>query len=412
MKNWKRAALTLAVFTAVSGLAGCGQAKTETGAPASQENSREMGEGTPEGGPGKTDQGGDLAGTGSYDLSGVEPLTLSVTSALSLNHGCWVGFYVPFMDQVTEASQGLVTFEVYSAGELVEGGKEFDALREGVIDIAAPLTPIYDASRFPTSDVGQLPLKMSDAAIATRAYDLMLESQADIENGKTYRQREFEDNGIHFMVHNIPPGAAINTTGKTMEEIGSAAGVSMRTSSRAGQIFVTEAGMTPISMAAYDLYDALSRGAIDGALIHVADWPAYGLQDILKYSITDASYGHFVAGCAMTQERWDSLPPVIQQIMEDAAERCRYSGADYWDEQTIAVMEEGREKGIEFVSFNDLSPEIQEQLNQAAVKTWEEYIRMQEEAGVPGKAIVSLWAHCVEEAGGQLYDGVSELLER
>ena len=165
-------------------------------------------------------------------------------------------------------------------------------------------------------------------------------------------------------------------------------------------------------MAAYDLYDALSRGAIDGALIHIADWPAYGLQDILKYSITDASYGHFVAGCAMTRDRWDSLPPVIQQIMEDVAGECRISGAEYWDEQTIAVMEEGKANGIDFVSFNDLSAETQEQLNQAAVKTWEEYIKMQEEAGVPGKAIVKLWADCVKEAGGELYDGVADLLNQ
>ena len=393
MKKFTKAAMFL---TAVSiGLVGCGQAKTKTAEIPSQESSQ--GEKQKDVGTGE-----DSAAEGKYDLSGVEPITLSVTSALSLNHGCWVGFYVPFMEKVTEASQGLVTFEVYSAGELVEGGKEYDALREGVIDIAAPLTPIYDASRFPTSDVGQLPLKVSNAVIATRAYELMLESQADIDNGKTYRQREFEDNGIHFMVHNIPAGA----------DIGSSAGISMRTSSRAGQIFVTEVGMTPISMAAYDLYDALSRGAIDGALIHVADWPAYGLQDILKYSITDASYGHFVAGCAMTRDRWDSLPPVIQQIMEDVAGECRISGAEYWDEQTIAVMEEGKANGIDFVSFNDLSAETQEQLNQAAVKTWEEYIKMQEEAGVPGKAIVKLWADCVKEAGGELYDGVADLLNQ
>lgn len=403
MKKRTRAAAVLSAV--VIGLAGCGQSQNGPGPVSNPESSHQEAEGDVE-------KDGAGAAESKYDLSGVEPITLSVTSALSLNHGCWVGFYVPFMEKVTEASQGLVTFEVYSAGELVEGGKEYDALREGVIDIAAPLTPIYDASRFPTSDVGQLPLKVSNAVIATKAYELMLESQVDIDNGKTYRQREFEDNGIHFMVHNIPAGAAINTTGKTLDDIGSSAGISMRTSSRAGQIFVTKVGMTPISMAAYDLYDALSRGAIDGALIHVADWPAYGLQDIIKYSITDASYGHFVAGCAMTRERWDSLPPVVQQIMEDTAKECRDSGAAYWDEQTDLVMEEGREKGIEFVSFNDLSAGAQEKLNQAAVETWEEYIKMQEEAGVPGKAIVKLWADCVTQAGGELYDGVAEMLNQ
>ena len=80
MKKFTKAAMFL---TAVSiGLVGCGQAKTKTAEIPSRESSQ--GEKQKDVGTGE-----DSAAEGKYDLSGVEPITLSVTSALSLNHGCW-----------------------------------------------------------------------------------------------------------------------------------------------------------------------------------------------------------------------------------------------------------------------------------------------------------------------------------
>lgn len=100
------------------------------------------------------------------------------------------------------------------SGELVEGGKEYDALRDGVADVAMPLTPIYDTSRFPAGDVPQLPIKVSTSEIVSNAYVDLLNSTEEIADGKNFNQLYFEDNGVHFIAHNNPPGNAISTTTK------------------------------------------------------------------------------------------------------------------------------------------------------------------------------------------------------
>lgn len=122
MKKITALILSLAL---VFSLAACGGSKTD--APA-QDNSNDA---TASSGPNSY----------GYDVSAEAPLKIVSTSALNATHCCYAGFYQPFMDLVTEMSDGKITWETYMSGELVEGGKEYDALRDGVADVAMPLTP-------------------------------------------------------------------------------------------------------------------------------------------------------------------------------------------------------------------------------------------------------------------------------
>jgi TRAP-type C4-dicarboxylate transport system substrate-binding protein len=346
-----------------------------------------------------------------YNLAGVKKTVLRVSSALPVTHVCWTGYYEPWMKKVTELTKGLVTFEVYKAGELVEGGKEYDGLTKGVIDIAAPFTPIYDASRFPMSDVCMLPLKKSNAVIGSKALELMVASTTIIKDGKTFNQLEYLDKGVYVMPHNVASESALNTVKKEFNTLADVKGTRIRVGSRIHQIYAQKVGFTPVSMPAYDLYDAMSRGAVDGSFIHVADWPAYGFQDLFKYSLTGLNFGHFGAFWSMTSKKWSTLPPVLQEIFKDVSDEVRPVGAKIWDDKGIEVMKETQAKGARFVSMTSLNNDVRSLLSSKVVETWRDYIKMLEDEGRPGKAVVKLWAECVVKAGGELPDGVADLLK-
>jgi len=346
-----------------------------------------------------------------YDLTGVKKLVLRVSSALPVTHVCWTGYYEPWMKKVTELTKGLVTFEVYKAGELVEGGKEYDGLTQGVIDIAAPFTPIYDASRFPMSDVCMLPLKKSNAVIGSKALELMVESTTIIKDGKTFNQIEYLDKGIFVMPHNVASESALNTVKKEFNTVADVKGTRIRVGSRLHQLYAQKVGFIPVSMPAYDLYDAMSRGAVDGSFIHVADWPAYGFQELFKYSLTGLNFGHFGAFWAMTSKKWGTLPSVLQEIFQDVSDEVRPVGAKIWDDKGIDVMNQTKAKGAKFVALTSMNKDVQELLSGKVVETWRDYIKMLEDEGRPGKAVVKLWAECVVKAGGELPDGVDALLK-
>ena len=372
---------------------------------------------TPSGGNGETPSGsetsgGNVSASGEYDLTGVEPITIVATSALNTTHCCWEGFYQPFMERVEELSGGLVTFEYYLGGELVDGGKEYDALRDGVADVAMPLTPIYDTSRFPAGDVPQLPFKTSTSEICSNAYVALLNSDEIIADGKTFSQLYFEDNNVHFIAHNNPPGNALSTTTKDITTMTDYTGLLIRTSSRPQQFLANELGMSAVNTTAYELYDALSRGTVDGGFQQIPDWASYGLDELYKYAIDGISFGHFTAGMGWNLDFWNSLPPVVQQIITDAADEVRPDGCQFWDDKTEEVVATVEGNGGKFVDFADLPEELQQKINDACVVSWTEYIKMLEESGVPGAKICKLWRDCMVDAGAEVIDGVDEVLEQ
>lgn len=399
MKKAKNALSLLLALVLVLTLASCGNNSAPSG-----------GSESPSGGTETSGSGN--SSSGEYDLTGVEPITIVATSALSTTHCCWEGFYQPFMERVEELSDGLVTFEYYLGGELVDGGKEYDALRDGVADVAMPLTPIYDTSRFPAGDVPQLPFLSSTSKMCSDAYVAMLESDEIIADGKTFYELYFEDNGVHFIAHNNPPGNALSTTTKDITTMTDYTGLVIRTSSRPQQFLAAELGMSAVNTTAYDLYDTLSRGTVDGGFQQIPDWASYGLDELYKYAIEGISFGHFTAGMGWNLDFWNSLPPVVQQIITDAANECRDYGCEFWDQKTEEVKATVESNGGTFVEFSDLPQDLQGKINAACVVTWEEYVRMLEESGVPGIEICQLWRDCMVDAGAEMIDGVDEVLEQ
>lgn len=388
--------LTLALTLA---LTACNGSETQTSQPPQDS-----------GGEGQTNESGGANAYG-YDLSGVSPITIVMTSALNNTHCCYAGFYEPFMTLVTEMSDGLITWETYLGGELVEGGKEYDALRDGVADVAMPLTPIYDTSRFPAGDVPQLPFQASSSESCSNAYAALLASDEIIADGKTFNQLYFEDNGVHFIAHNNPPGNALATTTKDITAMSDWNGLLVRTSSRPQQFLCEELGMTPVNVTVYDLYDTLSRGTVDGGFQQIPDWASYGLDELYKYAIEGLSFGHFTAGMGWSKSYWDSLPEVVRQIITDAADKTRPEGTAYWDEKTEEVKAGVIANGGAFVEFSQLPQALQDEVNTACVTTWVEYAKMLEDSGTPGAKICKLWRDCMVENGAVVIDGVDEALE-
>ena len=66
--------------------------------------------------------------------------------ALPVTHVCWTDI-TSLDEEGTQLAKGLVTLR--STRLRASGGGKDMMANQGVIDIAAPFTPIYDASRFP-----------------------------------------------------------------------------------------------------------------------------------------------------------------------------------------------------------------------------------------------------------------------
>ena len=338
-----------------------------------------------------------------------ETFNFRVTSALSASHGQWQGFFKPWMEKVEERSNGRITFTPFVSGELVKATNEPDALKQGIVQIAAPLLPTYDPAMFPMSEVPMLPLTKSSPKIGSLALKALLESDEPLMDGKTFSELEYDANGLVAIPITISEEYSISTTGHRFDTVEDVQSVTLRTPSRIHEMYAKNVGINSITMPAFDLFDALSRGAVDGSFLFISDWTGYGFDELFKYTVTDVNLGHFASAMALTKDQWNALPEDLQTIMLETASEQITEGAQLWVDRREEIMEKTQANGAEFISVNDLSPEVKELLLSGMEKTWFDYIDNLEQKGLPGKKLARLWRDIVIEQGGDVPEAIHDL---
>ena len=338
-------------------------------------------------------------------------LNLDIGTALSPSHGQMVGFWEPWMQEVTEKTNGEVTFTVYTAGELIESGQEYDGLQEKIIDIAAPISFTYDPTNFPASDFCMLPLQSSTASIAAEAWKAMLLDESTQFDGKTFNDYMFGSKNLFVLPVNVAAEACFCTSGKELNNVDDFKGLKIRTGSAVHTMLIQSLGMESISMTVYDAYDAMSRGAVDGAIHFIADWASYGLEDIYRYCIDGLAFGgHFCSVAAWNLESWNAYPEEIRNIMVEAAYDVIPSGAKMFEDwREEAIEKYTAEYGTKFVQFSELDATVQDKFNAAMTDTWKQWIEKYDAEGYCATEMAKLWMECIEAAGGIVPDGVHEL---
>lgn len=344
---------------------------------------------------------------GENNVSG-EKLNFRLNAGLNSEDNNTAAFTIPWMEQVTEKTNGNVTFDAFYSQELVPMGEEIRALQEGTIDIAAPVLPPYNPDLFPLSDVTMLPVKSSDALIAAQAFADLIKSDQVIGDGKTFTEYEYGQHGMKALPVQPVPEYTIGLVGnKEIKSAKDLQNLSLRTGGRAHEIFVKQIGSGSVSMPWSEEFEALNRGAIDGNVRSVSDYAAYGFDEMIRTSLSGLSIGYFPFIWLMTEEKWNGLPEDIQKIMEDTA----YELAD----STLKVelqkdaIEEAKEKGIEFVEVSSLDQDAQDLLEEASVNTWMEWIDSKEKEGHPGKEVAKLWAELIVKNGGEVHDAIANI---
>jgi TRAP-type C4-dicarboxylate transport system substrate-binding protein len=345
----------------------------------------------------------------SGSLMAQESFNFRVTSALSASHGQWQGFFKPWMEQVEKESDGRITFTSFLSGELIKATNEPDALQQGLVQIAAPLLPTYDPALFPMSEIAMLPLAKSSPLIGSMALKALLESDVPLKDGKTFSELEYGDNGFVAIPITISEEYSISTTGTRFETVEDLQSVTLRTPSRIHELFAKNVGFNSITMPSFDLFDALSRGAVDGSLLFISDWTGYGFDELFKYTVTDVNLGHFTSVMALTTKQWDQLPKDLQIIMINAANAQIPKGAELWAKRRAEIISDTQSKGAEFVSLHDLAPDVKQLLESGMVKTWYDFIEMLNERDLPGTELARLWRDLVIEQGGDVPSAIHDL---
>lgn len=333
--------------------------------------------------------------------------TFIAASGYPYNH-TWADFTKEMLDEFTELSEGAYSYDLYEGGELVALGGELDALRSGTCQIAASFTP-FSENRCHYGDVTLLPATKLNGEISTKAHLILRNSDRIIADGKTFYELEFTDNGIVGFYYpatepyNLCVGEGIEL--ETADDLNGS--LRFRSPARLTNIFSENFGITPITISTYEVYDSMSRGAIDGVILS-PDWNNVGITEIIS-TVYDVGIGSCCSGMAMTIETWESFPEEFRTAFEENYENMMLENASIWADTAEENWASLEEAGGQRITYDEMDESLREAYDQACVDTWLEYIDTMEAEGYAGKEAALLWRDAVVEAGGEFPQEIMEL---
>src|SRR5690606_5546733 len=102
---------------------------------------------------------------------------------------------------------------------------------------------------------------------------------------------EYARAGVHPLFVSILAPYVIMTSKKEVHTLEDLAGLKIRASGAAHTRVVSALGGAPVPLPSAEVYDALLRGTVDGALYPFSGLPPYDMQTQLRYSIEGVSLG-------------------------------------------------------------------------------------------------------------------------
>ncbi len=292
---------------------------------------------------------------------GKDTITLKMVTFLPKGDKNMTAF-MALVDDINKKAAGELEIKYLGGPEAMPGFKQFEALRNGVVDMIFGCESYYgrEVTGAPYTHLTRLdPMKEREVGYYDLRVDLLKE-----HNVFYLGRAEF---GVWFNVF----------TNKEIERPQGLKGQKIRVSGTY-EPFVKEIGAAPVTMPGSDIYTALERGTIDGYAWAILGNVQMGWVDVCKYILEPRIYQMNIEAL-MNLKTWEGLPEHLQDLIMDCMIENEKEYTRVMSELAEAEYREMQEKGMEVIAF---SPEDTEYYVDLAYEAgWDEVIDQNPELG-------------------------------
>jgi len=174
------------------------------------------------------------------------------------------------------------------------------------------------------------------------------------------------------------------TTKKLVTSLEDAKGLRIRTHGGLSNVVATAVGAAPATIPTAEVYTALERGVVDGAMRALPSMVDFGESAVLR-NVVIPNLFRANAMITMNQDSWKRLPARLQKLLRDAAVENLQWAESYYGNLEKKSQEELTKKGVK---FNQLGKEELARWRKAIeqpVKDW--YLKG---AGAEGNAVLKI----------------------
>jgi len=308
------------------------------------------------------------------------------THSLRAAHSFPPGHFVPefgiepFMQRVTELTNGALKMEYFPGGQLGKAPDLLKLTQTGVMDMSF-IAPSYVTDKMPLSGVAELPGMFSSACHGTHAYWELLKSSK-------LRELEFTANKIvPLFVWVLTPYQVVSRS-RQIIDVKSLEGLKLRTSGGAMDLMARQLGAVSVRMAAPEVYESFSRGTLDALVFPLSSVISYRLDDIAKFSTLDENFGSFVAVWGISEPKFNALPEPIRKALVQAGIETTATLCQKIEKLDVETTNKLQAKGIQMQS---LPPEEGAKLKVVLSNVAEEWAKGLDSRGKPGTEILKAY---------------------
>ncbi len=270
-------------------------------------------------------------------------------------------------------TNGKIKVSYYAAGTLIPAPQSYDGVVKGIADVSQHVAG-YTVGRFPMMELIDLPLGYPSGTVATKLAN---------DYYKKFQPKEMEQVKLLWF-HAQGPGI-LHTKSKPVYKLEDLKGLKIRTFGSNAKL-MSHLGGTPVAMPMGDVYDALSKGVVDGLLANYETMEGWKFADLIRYSTEcyDVAYSALFM-VVMNKNKFNSLPKDIQATIDKMSVEYIDKSAKMWDDIAESGMKLEIKNGGKIIK---LSKEEQARWVEKAKPVFEEYADAVDKKGLPGKEAV------------------------
>lgn len=311
---------------------------------------------------------------------------LKMADSYAITHPVGVGGTEPFLEAVEESEDETgLAIDYFASGQL---GKQADipsVVRSGRTDLAV-ISPAYVSSSFPLSGIGDMSGFGSDSCVTSYALrDLVM------PDGILYEE-EMEPMNFRPLWTGSIPGYEAMTAGRDPSDPTNLNGTVLRSTGGALDRVIDEMGAAGVAMPIGDLYEALSRGTVEGTLASPISITPYGLEDVITDSTEGAEQGNFTFIYGINLDTWNELTPQQREALEKFGKDSQQSVCENLHASYSDSIQQMKDSGV---TFHDASKhrEKWEALNEPVLESW---VEAGESQGLPAQKVMDEWEKALD----------------
>jgi TRAP-type transport system periplasmic protein len=273
--------------------------------------------------------------------------------------------------EVEKRTQGRVKIDFFPGGILAPTTQVYDSVKRGIADLGDTFAS-YTTGRFPFMETIDLPYGYKSSKMGTALTNELF---------KKYKPKEFDDAKIMFFYTAGPQILCAKKPVNSLEEL---KGLKIRSTGSSARI-VEHLGGAPVGMPMGDAYDALSRGVVNGVVAPLEVLKGWKLGEVLDSCTVYGSSHVNAAFIFMNKNKWNTIAPKDQQIIEQINAEWVDRVAKSWDDADKEGADMLTAKGGKMIR---LPAQEQEKWRALLKPIFDEYAKTLNAKGMPGDEAV------------------------